>query len=445
MNQQPDIKAPTTESERRSTFHPPRHIYATQGSDGHTTRLSDDDCPEMSRPTPMYPQGNKMQHQFSAEENATLYMYGQGEVATEHMSGEEGNRYSDGSMQNRHLSYNEMAGGPSDPTAGPADEHWSILCLMQKCTSSFARADHLQRALCFGAIDGMVTGAGIVAACAGLGLFHPYYTPLSQRLMVVVMCFAACASDGIGMSLGHIFSTHILHHRAAREREQEQWMFDQYRSVSKAKLVDLLLQRGMLKIDAMSVADTLEGYPDIFVNAIVGDAAGAGPIGLGDGAKISEDIDVASNTPSNDAHAYERPHQHAEGFFGMIPGPEPHAKLDYGSSEPAQPRTSLYKSDYDDDGEDNDRGICCGDEDGRRGGHGGDDSILKESRKEGLVMMISFSAFSILPGFIYGFVPVMLQPELANSTQHHTTGMSCASFAITSLSAIILVMGIWKR
>jgi hypothetical protein len=34
----------------------------------------------------------------------------------------------------------------------------------------------------------------------------------------------------------------------------------------------MLLQKGMLKIDAMSIADTLDGYPDLFVSALTGES-----------------------------------------------------------------------------------------------------------------------------------------------------------------------------
>ena len=275
----------------------------------------------------------------------------------------------------------------------------SILCLVHACINAILRAEHLQRALCFGAIDGMVTGAGITAACAGLGLFHPFYTPLQQRLTILGLSLAACASDGLCMGIGHIWSSYVLQERSTKEHQREQWMFVNYRSVSKAKLVDMLLRRGMLKIDAMSVADTLEGYPDMFVSALVGDSQGAGPIGLGGEEAL-----------------------HAQDSF-----PE-------GTDEYRGLRTSPYLT-YDDieEGE----GTCCS------------SSILSECWSEGSVMMLSFSLFSLLPGFMYGFVPLMIHPDMANLQPNgdfvrYDTGMSCASLAMTALSIIILLLGVWK-
>ena len=161
----------------------------------------------------------------------------------------------------------------------PSDNH----CICCKCCRScgpenLLQADNLHRSLCFGAIDGMLTGSGITAACAGLGILTT--SPAASALWAVVaLCLAACASDGVCMCLGHAWSTFVLQRASIAEKSEEKQNFDRDRASSKARLVDMLLGRGMLKIDAMSVADTLEGYPDIFVSALVGDAGALGPGG----------------------------------------------------------------------------------------------------------------------------------------------------------------------
>ena len=430
---------PRADADRRSPFKPPRHVYASQnigisdpfGDDqqhGYNSGLYQQQ-PHQSEPL--------QQTELTAEEKARLFMFGYQQQVhgppPSHIGGSYHNSFN--SFNSHNIQYNPIAGCGFN--ANGSDE-CSVLCLIQACLGSLVQAEHLQRALCFGAIDGMVTGSGIVAACAGLGLFHPHYTPLSQRLIVMAMCFAACASDGIGMSLGHIFSTYILHFRAARDREREEWMFDQYRNVSKAKLVDMLIQRGMLKIDAMSVADTLEGYPDVFISAIVGDSVGAGPLGLGDGGESSKRNDYAIPLPKPGS----RPS--VEGFLGMRQAqPVNHVTTNNGP-----PRSSLYKSVYEEELDEHEGGVCC-DED-MSSGNSGDHAILSESRNEGLLTLVSFSAFSLLPGFIYGFLPTMMQldfsdPDTQYSAESRSAGMSCASFAISLLSALILVLGIWKR
>merc|ERR1740139_1081465 len=125
---------------------------------------------------------------------------------------------------------------------------------------SFLKSHNLHRSFCFGAIDGLLTGSGIAAAASGLGLFDPY-SDLTPRLLIVGLSFATCVADGLCMGIGHVWSTYILQEGSKKERSKELLDFAHRRSESKARLVDALLMRGMLRIDAMSVADTLEGYP----------------------------------------------------------------------------------------------------------------------------------------------------------------------------------------
>eukprot|EP00566_Odontella_aurita_P012150 CAMPEP_0113549644 /NCGR_PEP_ID=MMETSP0015_2-20120614/13549_1 /TAXON_ID=2838 /ORGANISM="Odontella" /LENGTH=487 /DNA_ID=CAMNT_0000450379 /DNA_START=309 /DNA_END=1769 /DNA_ORIENTATION=+ /assembly_acc=CAM_ASM_000160 len=156
---------------------------------------------------------------------------------------------------------------PSGPSCG-------LFHAIGSCLYRLGTAENLHRSLCFGAIDGMLTGSGITAACAGLGYLSPA-AKMSERLVVAALSLAACTSDGVCMAIGHVWSTYVLHHASLNERREERTHFAQDRAEAKARLVEMLIGRGMLKIDAMSVADTLEGYPDIFVSALVGDTGHA--------------------------------------------------------------------------------------------------------------------------------------------------------------------------
>ena len=140
-------------------------------------------------------------------------------------------------------------------------------CLEQQL--EYWNAENLHRSFCYGAIDGMLTGAGLVATLQGFGFISSGQGP---QPWLIAVTFVACTADALCMALGHVWSTHVLSTHAAQERRDERQAFTSNRDEAKAKLVDLLLSRGMLKIDAVSIADTLEGYPDIFVGALVGDA-----------------------------------------------------------------------------------------------------------------------------------------------------------------------------
>lgn len=265
-------------------------------------------------------------------------------------------------------------------------------CFPLRCIRSSLRIGLVQRAICFGAIDGMLTGSGITAACVGMGLFQHLWDNVlnpklhqQQRWIVLVLSLAACASDGICMGISHICSSALIREQGKKDRQKEEWIFDHFRKVSKARMVDALMHRGMLKLDAMSIVDTLEGYPDIFINALVGESQGLGTLG------IAEDV---IDHPAVNAFQY-----------------------------------SSFRAYVDDNLEDEDQhfGYCC---------CSSTSPCLPEFLSEGILMMISFSLFSIVPSAMYGYV--FSQPEM------NSTGISRESLSITVLSLINFTLGAWK-
>jgi hypothetical protein len=266
-------------------------------------------------------------------------------------------------------------------------------CFPLSCIRSSLIGGHVQRAICFGAIDGMLTGSGITAACVGMGFFQHLWANVvnptlhqHQRWIVLVLSLAACASDGLCMGISHICSSALIREQGKKDRDKEEWIFHHFRNVSKARMVDALMHRGMLKLDAMSIVDTLEGYPDIFINALVGEAQGLGPLG------IAEDV------------------------------------IDHPTVNAFQ-HSSSYRAYVDDDHlEDEDRHFdYC---------YCSSSYCIPEFLSEGFLMMISFSLFSIFPSAIYGYV--FSQPEMGPS------GISRESLTITLLSLINFTLGAWK-
>lgn len=276
-------------------------------------------------------------------------------------------------------------------------------CLPNSLLRSCLQGEHLQRAFCLGAIDGMLTGSGITAACVGMGVFHHLWDTLfnaqlhlhqQQRWMVVALSLAACASDGICMGISHICSSALLRDQGYKDRHKEEWMFDHFRNISKARMVDALMQRGMLKIDASSIADTLEGYPDIFINALAGEAQGLGPLGIAE-----DSIDhVVVNTSAKYSSSFSRNY-----------------------------------NDYTDDDIDNVYNCCCS----------SSSYCIPEFWSEGILMMISFSLFSLLPSILYGFV-LAVPTEGKEEEIMRSTGISRESLAVSTLSLIIFGLGTWK-
>ena len=292
--------------------------------------------------------------------------------------------------------------------------HHHDQCICCKCCQTCGpsnphQTENLHRSLCFGAIDGLLTGSGITAACAGLG-FLTTSSASAALWAVVALCLAACASDGVCMCLGHIWSTYVITQASILEKTEERKNFNRDRAASKARLVDMLLDRGMLKIDAMSIADTLEGYPDIFVSALVGDAGALGPGSGGSWGGSAENL---------------RSHGSA-GALGV-------ARTELGSPHSGGTtlggRSSLHYGSYGQFNEfrdDPDKAAL--------------NEAVQEGWHEGIVMMLSFSAFSVVPSLCF----LLSSLWFPDNQEPGYPGTSQVTVAVSMLSTVMLLLGIWK-
>ena len=216
--------------------------------------------------------------------------------------------------------------------------------------------------------------------------------------------------------------------------------FETSRSDSKARLVDALLLRGMLKIDAMSLADTLEGYPDLFVSALLGEgfigsgsSAVGGIGGLGSGGVGSGMVRLPSSNGGN-ASQREWMQQHSSGNHAWdIPPPS------YGPREMTHGGVLKYESysDFSDLHQDPDQITLT--------------ETLLDSRLEGLFTMLSFGSFSLIPILIYTFLPMGFNLVLANRDSNilsHDRPPRDSLAVLSSLgvtSFIMFLLGAWKR
>ena len=288
-------------------------------------------------------------------------------------------------------------------------------------------ADSLHRSFCYAAIDGMLTGAGLVATLVGFTgpLTAATAATTSSTLTgaaalmtrpspwMVAVCFTACTADALCMAVSHVWNTHVVSTLAARERRDERLAFSRNRNEAKAKLVDRLLNRGMLKIDAASIADTLEGYPDIFVGALVGDAVVGMP----------QEHENDDNTYPL-GQGYNNNHSNGGGGGGGIHNPRALAEnyRSYGQ---------FREWDHDPDA-------------------AGASAAVSESQTEAMVMAAAFSIFGTLPALMYyGASCWVVLLSLSNSNGKETSdtqqSISARSAAMTLGCTIIWFLGVWKR
>jgi len=322
-------------------------------------------------------------------------------------------------------------------------------CQIREMWNYLIHAENLHRAFCFGAIDGMLTGSGIAAASSGLGIFDPY-GPLSSRLAIIGLAIASCTSDGLCMGIGHVWSTYVMHFTQNRERKRSQWTFQNHRGLAKARLVDMLLMRGVLKIDAMSLVDTLEGYPELFLSSMVGDDnGGCGPLGMLH-TSMSRGSSLGSGGPYNDQQQQHAQHEDNSPNYDSISYNQPQQ----GQQQQEQQRTYNHMESYD--------SVLMNytDLDNEDGGNGSSFFSLSECQAEGFVMMFAFCLFSVVPSLVFAFVPIYINPNGAlfpsstiNYTSHGSdnihsnsvdSGTSAASVTLTITSLIMILLGTWK-
>lgn len=277
---------------------------------------------------------------------------------------------------------------------GGADNQCGIFTCFTNIFCHRCDADNIRRSLCFGAIDGILTGSGISAACAGLGILNAMSEP-KALWAVAALSLAACSSDGVCMAIGHVWSTFILQRSSLLERRDERLAFNNDRAACKVRLVDMLLSRGMLKIDAATVADVLEGYPDMFVNAIVGES---GPLGPG-------------------------------GSLGS--GEVAHHHDDYLTNSGRSLRSSLHEGSYGqfDEYRENPEKKAL-------------DDAMKDGWSEALIMMVSFSSFSTIPSLSY-LLALRLFP-VDTEDPYNQGNLSSITVAIAMVASIMLLLGVWK-
>ena len=306
-------------------------------------------------------------------------------------------------------------------------------CLVRMC-SCFYRPiinvlsqENLNRSFCYGAIDGLLTGTGIISSFWGLGLLS-VRSRIEVRIGIVAFTVAACIADSLCMAMGHVWTTFVVSSNHVQERSYERHLLERDKADSKGKLVDLLLSKGMLKIDAMSLADTLEGYPDLFISALVGDSL------------LSSGIQDAILDEDNSANAIESPNYNDRsaplvnnnlvGLFGSFGT----WNTGRGDRDPEWDHLRI---------------------------------VLSESQKEGICMMIGFTMFAIIPSLLWLFLPLWFQTSmvvqqnelhvnynvtLLSSSSSSTSlsdindgeSVSVPSLIILILTIIVWCLGVWK-
>jgi hypothetical protein len=162
----------------------------------------------------------------------------------------------------------------------------------------------------------------------------------------------------------------------------------------------MLLAKGMLKIDAMSLADTLEGYPDLFLAAVMGESLANAAV-RSEQQRFATAAAEAAAANSSGALAND---DAAAGIYREQTYPSYGSLMDVAMG----PEAIAVRA------------------------------STSEARKESFFMMLGFSAFAIVPSLLFQWVPKFLNDSKSNTSIHPT------SVIVALLAAIMGLLGIWK-
>lgn len=277
-------------------------------------------------------------------------------------------------------------------------------CCLYRPAVQLLGQENLHRSFCYGAIDGLLTGSGIASALWGLGVLGVRAT-WEARLATLALSVAACVADAVCMAAGHVWTSHVVTSAHAEERARERTSLEHNKAEAKGRLVDMLLARGMLKIDAMSLADTLEGYPDLFVSALVGDSLLSGTEEIDD---ETEDGSPQQPSPRVSASPHGGGGHSAPvgtGYLGSFASWKFPSYAQFNGEMLHEPETGAVNAAY------------------------------LESHKEGLFMLVGFASFAVVPSLLWLLLPLWIATPSSPSAHHVASSSTSSPSAYTGGAA----------
>jgi len=244
----------------------------------------------------------------------------------------------------------------------------------------------------------MLMGSAIISVFQGMS----FLTPTSSgeiRYFVVAFSMVVCFVQSLCIASGHVWNTYIVVSDQAKERERHRIAMVTNKAEGKGKLVELLLSKGMLKIDAMGLADILEGYPDMLIDVLVRGSFHGSSEHLAGMKEGNWELH-----PGLGQSTHPRPTQLGSTLSSSSSLAEANGMEDEREESPE----ALYVK-----------------------------TSMQESWKVGLVMTVSFSFFAVLPSLLYLVVATVFS--------FSTTGIALTTPIVIVLCATIMwCLGVWK-
>ena len=116
------------------------------------------------------------------------------------------------------------------------------------------------KSIIFGGLDGILTSFAIVSGAAGGNL---------STQVILVLGFSNIFADALSMGVGEFLSTKAENEWILSERKREAWEMENYPEGEIEEMVDIYVERGMDRADAVQVITTMSKYKDFFVDVMM--------------------------------------------------------------------------------------------------------------------------------------------------------------------------------
>ena len=116
------------------------------------------------------------------------------------------------------------------------------------------------KSVIFGGLDGILTSFAIVSGAAGGNL---------STQVILVLGFSNIFADALSMGVGEFLSSKAENEWILSERNREAWEMENYPEGEIEEMVDIYVERGMDRADAMQVITTMSKYKEFFVDVMM--------------------------------------------------------------------------------------------------------------------------------------------------------------------------------
>jgi len=132
-------------------------------------------------------------------------------------------------------------------------------------TEKHKGASEYIKSIVYGGLDGIITTFAVVSGAVGGGFGIE---------VILVLGFSNMFADALSMGMGDALSSKAQNAAILKEKEREEWEFDNYAEGEVNEMIEIYKSKGMGEEDAETILRTMAKYKDFFINQMMVDELG---------------------------------------------------------------------------------------------------------------------------------------------------------------------------